>query len=53
MLACVYGAYLIVGSEFSDRVALVQKYIYWDIYMKVFSLLLSNILLLLNIRPRD
>jgi hypothetical protein len=45
--------YLIVGSEFNDRVALIQKYIYWAIYMEVFSLLLSNILLLLLIQPRD
>ena len=34
----MYGEYLIVGSEFNDRVALIQKYIYWGIYMEVFSL---------------
>ena len=38
MLACVYGAYLIVGSKFNDRVALIRKYIYMGIYMEVFSL---------------
>jgi hypothetical protein len=48
MLVCVYGAYLIVGSEFNDRVALIQKYTYWDIYMEVFSLLLSNIFVALE-----
>ena len=42
MLVCVYGAYLIVGSKFNDRVALIQKYIYGYIYMEVFS-----------IQPRD
>jgi hypothetical protein len=29
----VYGVYLIVGSEFNNRVALIQTYIYWDIYI--------------------
>jgi hypothetical protein len=55
MFTCVYGAYLIVGSKFNYRVALIQKYIYIGIYiyMEVFSLLLSNILLLLIIQPRD
>ena len=38
MLACVYGAYLIVGSKFNDRVALIRKCIYMGIYMEVFSL---------------
>ena len=40
MLACVYGAYLIVDSKFNDRVALIRKYIYiyGYIYMEVFSL---------------
>ena len=38
MLACVYGAYLIVGSKFNDRVVLIWKYIYGYIYMEVFSL---------------
>ena len=40
MLACVYGAYLIVGSKVNDRVALIRKYIYMGvyIYMEVFSL---------------
>ena len=38
MLACVYDAYLIVGSEINDRVALIWKYIYMGIYMEVFSL---------------
>ena len=38
MLACVYGAYLIVGSKFNDQVALIRKYIYMGIYMEVFSL---------------
>ena len=33
MLACVYGAYLIVGSKFNDRVALIRKYIYMGIYI--------------------
>ena len=28
MLACVYGAYLIVGSVINHRVALIHKYIY-------------------------
>ena len=37
MLACVYGAYLIVGSKFNDRVALIRKYIYGYTYMEVFS----------------
>jgi hypothetical protein len=45
--------YLIMGSKFNDWVALIQKYIYWDIYMEVFSLLFSNILLLLIIQLRD
>ena len=36
MLACVYGAYLIVGSKFNDQVALIRKCIY--IYIEVFSL---------------
>jgi hypothetical protein len=51
MFTCMYGAYLIMGSKFNYRVALIQKYIYWA-YMEVFSLLLSNILLLLIIQPR-
>jgi hypothetical protein len=29
------GAYLIVDSKFNHRVALVQKYIYWDIYESI------------------
>ena len=33
MLACVYGAYLIVGSKFNDQVALIWKYIYMGIYI--------------------
>ena len=33
MLVCVYGAYLIVGSKFNDRVVLIWKYIYMGIYI--------------------
>ena len=33
MLAYVYGAYLIVGGKFNDRVALIWKYIYMGIYI--------------------
>ena len=36
MLACVYGAYLIVGIN-CHRVALIQKYMYGYTYMEVFS----------------
>ena len=36
MLACVYGAYLIMGIN-CHRVALVQKYMYGYTYMEVFS----------------
>jgi len=35
MLACVYGAYLIVGSVIDHRVALIQKYIY-GIYIYIY-----------------
>ena len=51
MLACVYGAYLIVGSVIDHQVALIQKYIYGIyiyIYMEVFSLLLSYIYLAIH-----
>ena len=36
MLACVYGAYLIVGIN-CLRVALIRKYMYGYTYMEVFS----------------
>ena len=36
MLACVYGAYLIVGIK-CHRVALIQKYMYGYTYMEVFK----------------
>ena len=35
LLACVCGAYLIVGINYY-RVALVRKYMYWYTYMEVF-----------------
>ena len=38
MLACVYGAYLIVGSVIDHRVALIQKYIY-GIYIYIWKCL--------------
>ena len=38
MLACVYGAYLIVGSVIDHRGALIQKYIY-GIYIYIWKYL--------------
>ena len=36
MLACVYGAYLIVGVN-CHQVALIWKYMYGDKYMEIFK----------------
>ena len=53
MLACVYGAYLIVGSVIDHRVALIQKYIYGIyIYMEVFSYCFHIYLAILDIQLR-
>ena len=52
MLACVYGTYLIVGNKLLSGSFDVEVYILGYIYMEVFSLPLSYIMLFFNIQPR-
>ena len=49
MLACVYGAYLIVGNN-CHRVVLIPKYMYGHTYMEVFRLQLRAQIYILHIQ---